>query len=302
MNPIKAIIARKSCRTFNGLHLDPAVLGKINALCRELSTSPQASEPRIFNRIPRPEIKLLSDFSASGLVGTYGVIKGARSFLAMAGGDTPRRQLLAGYLFEQIVLTCTAEGLDTCWLGGTFGQSGFQAEFDKPGTSQRNSPATPCPVTIVSPLGHRTPHTRFAERIMRKIVSADTRKPFPDLFTGIDAPRPDLMQRLADDTCNGTTLQEAISTEEKVAVMLECVRLAPSSTNSQPWRANVCRNLKGKITGIAMSCAATGKFATYDMGIAYRHLLDSARMLGINGVLEENSDTDPTQLFFSLLS
>lgn len=305
MNIIHAIITRKSCRTFNGLHLDPAILDRVDTLCHKLSSEPQASEPHIFNAIRRPEIKLLRDFSASGMLGTYGVIKGARSFLSMAAGATPAEQVLAGYLFEKLVLECTMAGLDTCWLGGTFGKSGFQAEFNNThgaatscGTTAPAAGESAATVTIVSPLGHRTPNTRFAERIMRRIISADSRKPFAEMFQGISAPLANIMQRLADTPAESAPT--SVSLEERVSVALECVRLAPSSTNSQPWRANVCRNLKGRITGIDMSCAGTGKFACYDMGIAYCHLLESAQALGINGVMERNNTNSSTDMFFAL--
>lgn len=299
MNIIQAIITRKSCRTFNGLRPDPSLLDKVDALCRMATSAPEAPEPEWFSGIRRPSIKLLRDFSASGMLGTYGVIKGARAFLAMAAGDTPAEQFLAGYLFEKIVLECTMAGLDTCWLGGTFGKSGFQAEFHKNiagTTADTQPPATEAQptVTIVSPLGHRTQNTRFAERIMRRIVAADSRKPFGDLFNGIAAPAPGALQRIADTGLPAGTL------EERVAAALECVRLAPSSTNSQPWRASVCRNLKGRITGIALTCAGNGRFACYDMGIACCHLLESAGTLGLEGFLERNASTVPSQLFFSL--
>lgn len=307
MNILQAISTRKSSRTFNGLHLDNAILNRIDTLCRKLSISPDSSEPGIFNNIPRPSIKLLSDCHAGGMLGTYGVIKGARSFLAMAAGSSTAEQLLAGYLFEKIVLECTRNGLDTCWVGGTFGKTVFQAEFDNATDKSESDIATEQPgkkqtVTIISPLGHRTPDTRFAERIMRRIVSSDSRKPFHDLFEGITPPSFHLMRQISETQCAGSQSVDNISLEHRLAVALECVRMAPSARNSQPWRANVCRNLKGRPTGIAFKKALTGKFSYYDMGIAYCHLVESASYLGIKGTLEQNSYTDPSELFFSLLS
>lgn len=308
MNIVKTIATRKSCRTYNGLHLEASVLEKIDVLCQQQANGPDDHEPRIFNTIPRPIIRLLRDFSASGMLGTYGVIKGARSFMAMAAGKKPAEQLIAGYIFEKLILQCTAMGIDTCWLGGTFGKTGFQTEFYKtqedvkPSAHDRDQTSEQPSITIVSPLGHRTPHTRFAERIMRKMVSADTRKPFPELFHGITPPSDTIIQRYAAMHEPPAIPINPAQLEERVATILECVRQAPSSTNSQPWRANVCRNLKGRITGIAMTSLGTGKLAYYDMGIAYCHLIESSRFLGINGILEENSSTDPSQLFFSLMA
>ena len=284
MNIIQAITTRRSCRTYNGLHLEPAVLDRIESICKQLSTGTTASEPELFRHTPRPAIKLLRDFSANGMFGTYGVIKGARSFVAMASGSSDNEQVLAGYLFEKLILECTAMKLGTCWLGGTFGKSGFQAEFNRQPSG--NATESDAMLTIVSPVGHPTPRTRFAERIMRRIVASDSRKPFADLFEGIAAPSAELMQRLANGNADAAT-----SLEEKIAAVLECVRLAPSSTNSQPWRATVCRNVKGKITGIELNCAGTSKLNTYDMGIALCHMLESARALGINCTLKTNGAT-----------
>ncbi len=273
MSIIEAILARRSSRTFNGLHLDSATISHIGNLCRRAGESPVEGEPGCFSNIDRPDIMLLPDFKADGLLGTYGVIKGACSFMIMAVTPDRAQQLLAGYLFERILLHCTAEGIGTCWLGGTFGKSGFQAEYDRLADTTGSCKQ----VAIVSPLGHRTPKTRFAERMMRRLIAADTRKPFEQIFEGIAAPPAETITQVAI----GEKKISALTAEQKLAIALECVRRAPSSSNSQPWRAMVNRNLKGRITGVSFTCVSTGKFSPYDMGAAYCHFTESCRYLGV---------------------
>ena len=280
MNIIESILERRSSRTFNGLHLDASTLKRIGELCRQFSAYPAEGEPDCFHNIERPDIMLLPDFKADGLLGTYGVIKGACSFMVMAVASDPAQQLLAGYIFERLLLSCTAEGIGTCWLGGTFGKTNFQTEYNRMsgGNASRQ-------VAIVSPLGHRTPKTRFAERMMRRLVSADTRKPFDRLFEGI-APPSDEMTRIA---VQGKAAASDFTTENKLAIALECVRCAPSSSNSQPWRAVVNRNLKGRATSVSFTCASTGRFTPYDMGIAYCHFAESCHYLHLPVSLKTTS-------------
>lgn len=293
MNVIKAILQRRSSRTFNGLHLDSSTLTQIDDMCRQSTGLPVTCEPELFHSTRRPDIMLLHDFKASGMLGTYGVIKGACSFIVMCAGDSCEERMLGGFLMERILLKCTAMGIGTCWLGGTFGKNGFQSEIDRLSAISGKQSR---PVTIVSPLGHCTPKTRFAERVMRHIVSADSRKPFSDLFNGIAEPD----EHLLSDIAEGSVAVASLTIEDKLALALECVRRAPSSTNSQPWRATVRRNLKGRPVGISFSCAANGKLTPYDMGIAYCHFIESSRALCMDGALQANSKGNPYELFFSL--
>jgi len=211
----------------------------------------------------------------------------------MGTGDTPSERMLAGYSFEKIVLECTMMGIDTCWLGGTFAKNGFQKAFNE-AIGQTEAPA----VSIISPIGHRTDKSRFAERVMRRLVSADTRKPFNELFCGIEAPTERLMRTIRQ--APEVTTMSDLNQEEAVGVALECMRLAPSSTNSQPWRAQVSRNLKGRITGISFTCTSSGRLTPCDMGIGYRHFHEAAKFCGLNGEFINDSKSSPIEMFYHL--
>lgn len=60
--------------------------------------------------------KLFKGFKAS-----YGLISGVKSFIALVGKvNSEELKVRAGYYGELAVLECTALGLGTCWIGGTY--------------------------------------------------------------------------------------------------------------------------------------------------------------------------------------
>lgn len=72
---------------------------------------------------------------------------------------------------------------------------------------------------IITPLGMRPTHKHFKEKAMRKLIKADQRKEWPQLFFSNDFQSP-LTAAAAGD----------------LAFALEMVRLGPSASNKQPWR------------------------------------------------------------------
>ena len=58
-------------------------------------------------------------------LGTYGIIKGAGTFLGVSIPDTEPAALAAGYQFECLVLCATDMGLGTVWLAATFDRPRF---------------------------------------------------------------------------------------------------------------------------------------------------------------------------------
>lgn len=248
MNIFETISQRRSCRTFNGLRLDHQTTARINELTGHAMP--------LFKDVAMPAVKLVNSDNAPRQLGTYGFISGARQFLVMAYGETLREQVQAGFVFESMILSMTAEGLATCWLGGTFRRGPFaQAMGDV--ADGRN-------VGIVSPVGHPTPKSRLAERLMRRMVKADGRKPFASLFKGV-----------AEDTTLGK--------------ILGAVRLAPSSSNSQPWRCDVSHDERGKYI-VTFSCATNNRFSAIDMGIAYCHFILASQNVGLEWNIDPQSE------------
>lgn len=245
MNITDAIAQRHSWRTYNGLALDSdtharltEAIGRATDFSRTLFESIKDAQGRPVT-VTLPEIRLVSDDSLNGATGTYGFIKGARQFLILACGTTYADRIAGAAAFERLILDATAMGLDTCWLGGTFSRKRFDAVARIPERMK---------IVAVSPVGHRTPSTRFAERMARAMVGATRRKPFDRLFTGIDS---------------------GASGSRELTGILEGVRLAPSSGNCQPWRAGVTdRNRR-----VELYNATSNGFTCLDMGIALCHFI-----------------------------
>lgn len=253
MNITDAIAQRHSWRTYNGLALDSdtharltEAIGRATDFSRTLFESITDVEGRPLT-VTAPEIRLVSDDSLNGATGTYGFIKGARQFLILACGTTYADRIAGAAAFERLILDATAMGLDTCWLGGTFSRKRFDAVARIPEDMK---------IVAVSPVGHRTPSTRFAERMARAMVGAARRKPFDRLFTGIDTGAPD---------------------SRELTGILEAVRLAPSSGNCQPWRADVSASNRR----VELYNATSNGFTCLDMGIALCHFITASDAAGI---------------------
>ena len=143
-------------------------------------------------------------------LGTYGVIRGARSFIGLAVQDTPGAMEALGYAFEKVVLGATARGLGTCWLAGTFKRRQFEGAMEL---------AEDDLFPIVCPIGYPSGKGSLVNSVFRKVGGSDHRKPWDELFFdgefGVPLP------------------QEAAG---PYAFPLEMLRLAPSAANRQPWR------------------------------------------------------------------
>lgn len=173
--------------------------------------------------------------------GTYGVIHGARDYFVVATDGTPEAKLSAGFAFERIVLEATAMGLGTCWLAATFRGTPFaRAAALEEGME----------VTAVSPLGVASGRRHLLERLTRTLVRESSRKPFDALFQGAT---------------------------ERFGRALEAVRRAPSSVNSQPWRA-VVRD--GRVD---FYYAGRSNCVMLDMGIALCHFALVCAQDGVAG-------------------
>lgn len=143
-------------------------------------------------------------------LGTYGVIKGADTFL---GATVPAGQFsleAVGYDFERLMLYATHLGIGTCWLAATINRSAFAAAI-----GVKDNELFPA----VSPIGYAAERKSMTESLFRKTLKSDQRKDRNELFF------------LGDFS---TPLREKDA--EGYAFPLEMLRLAPSARNQQPWR------------------------------------------------------------------
>lgn len=143
-------------------------------------------------------------------LGTYGVIKGAGSFLGVVVPQALLGLEAAGYAMEELVIYATHLGLGTCWLAATLNREAFTQEMHV-----RDDEWMPA----ISPIGYPAEKRSLQERMMRGTMKSSQRKPWKELFF-----LPDFH----------TPLTEADAGD--YAEALELLRLAPSATNAQPWR------------------------------------------------------------------
>ncbi|MCM1519222.1 MAG: nitroreductase family protein [Lachnoclostridium sp.] len=174
--------------------------------------------------------------------GTYGVIRGAVDFFLVGFGDDERSALSAGYAFETIVLKAWQMGLGTCWIAGTFKRSDFGGMDD---------------LKVVSPVGVAD-DMAFRERMMRLVMGSKNRKPFGTIFFNGDFNTP-------------------AEASGRFGRSLEMMRLAPSSTNSQPWRALVDGDR------VHFYYLPKSRYALIDCGIGLCHFHLTEKHLGREG-------------------
>lgn len=180
-------------------------------------------------------------------LGTYGVIKGAERYIGTTIGKEPMSLEALGYELETLILYLADLNLGTCWLGGTFNREGFAKAMDV-GEDEM--------FPIITPYGYAAKKKHIKEIGMRKMIKADQRKGWDQLFYKNDFQSP-LGKSEAGD----------------LEFPLEMVRLGPSASNKQPWRIllidNACHFYEYKEPGY--SDRFPYDIQRIDMGIAAAH-------------------------------
>lgn len=238
MDIIEAIKERRSVRTFNGTALPLNIRAQ---LVNAIGTADDPFGGQVTIR--------LKEFGIKGECrpGTYGIIRGAVDFFLLGMADDPQSALSAGFRFEQIVLRAWQFGLGTCWIGATFKDSDFDRGETWPDGEQ---------LKIICPVGTaRNPG--IVEKITRLAAGSNGRKPFDELFRNAN---------LSD-----------ISHDDRFRKALEMMRLAPSSANSQPWRAIVDGSR------IHFFCRQKNSWSMLDCGIGLCHFCLTEKYYGHDG-------------------
>lgn len=252
--PISDLVKdRISVRTYDeNKKLPDDIINKLNEYIENLKGP---FNPKVRFKI----IKTKENLSGKGL-GTYGVIKGADTYIGVVVEKGHRALENLGYEMEELILYATSLGLGTCWMGGTFNKSGFGKVMEV----KENEI-----FTIISPIGYKSEEIRLVDKIFRK-GKDDRRKEWDDLFFLKDFYTP--LDRDADIG----DVKEAF----------ENLRLAPSALNKQPWRVVLDgkkvhffksgkQSLVEKDTHIDLS--------EVDMGNALAHFDLTCKEKGING-------------------
>jgi len=254
------ILRRFSCRTYVDEPLPEAERRTIEEAAASLSTGPLGTRVR-FRLVTAAE----NDRDSLKGLGTYGFIRGARSFIVGAVSPGAKDMEDYGCALESLVLLATDLGLGTCWLGGTFHRSSFARKIEA--APEEKVPA-------VTPVGRMADPSRARDTFIRRQIRADSRFPWERLFF---------------DGRFGTPLAREEAGD--FATALEMVRRGPSASNRQPWR--VIRHggawhfflvrSPGYRTALAARLLALPDLQRVDMGIAMCHFALACRERGLPG-------------------
>lgn len=258
VSPIIEIIKkRKSVRTYTGEDLKEETLIKIGEIIKTFKRGHFGNEIRFalldFKGMKKSDIKP---------PGTYGVIRGAKLFIAGTVNDAPGAMEDFGYCMERVILALTEMGLGTCWMAGTFQKSAFARELNLAGNEL---------FPAITPVGYSKDKMSFVDRSLRVLAGSDNRKKWEELFYLNDINTP-LQKGDVGDYFD----------------IIEAVRLGPSASNRQPWRIikendqnvfhfylNRTKGYPGKIGKV--------KVQNIDMGIALCHFELAAADKGKKG-------------------
>jgi hypothetical protein len=256
---MEVIRARTSERSYDGRPLEPDDRDKLTRFIEKPTPGPFGNFVRLAlveaSEADRAELRAL---------GTYGMVKGARSFLAGAVEAGPGDMEDYGFAFERAVLYATSLGVGTCWLGASFNRSGFAGAIDL-GESEI--------LPAVSPVGYPARSRTVVDATTRFFARSRKRKRWAELFFDGDADTP-----LSPEAAG------------PYAEVLEMVRLGPSASNRQPWR--LVRGPGGEFHfflkrtpgyNSKLINVPGGDLQRLDMGIAMLHFKAAARTLDLPG-------------------
>ena len=265
---LPAIRSRTSIRSFDATPLSTADRDALLRAFEDCLPGPFGGRPRFALTEP-------AAVGTDGRIGTYGVIRGARAYIAGAVKREPFAFVDFGYCLEGVILAATTRGLGTCWLGGFFDRGAAARVLDLgPGEV----------VPAASPVGRPAEGKRTVmERVIRGSAGSRRRKPFGTLFFDGDFGRP-----LEPETAGSW------------AEVLECVRIGPSASNKQPWRILQGGSAEAPVFHLFLdedrlySRAIPGVLLQdLDAGIAMRHFEAAARALGLPGGWSRGDDSIP---------
>ncbi len=204
--PVAELIKKRvSCRSFDGRGLESGILEVLGKFPAGLEL-PFHSRLR-FGIVDSEKVKAENIFST----GSYGMIKGVRFYLsALVQKNAPRPWEDIGFALESTVLYATALDLGSCWIGGIFDRKHFGRALGM-GADE----LLPAVVAVGRPDVKRS----LRDRLVRWSAKGNLRKDPTGLFFAGDWQTPLLYGELP-----------------QWAPVLECVRLAPSASNKQPWR------------------------------------------------------------------
>ncbi len=236
-----AIQIRHSCRTFTAQPLSEDVCKSLEQFLDYVNNGIEGVRA-IF-------VKDGGDKVIQSIIGSYGLIKGVRSYIAFIADQQDAKYLeKIGYLGEMCVLEATSRGLKTCWISGTFKPRIVEKQI-RIGPNEK--------VIAITPLGYSRGKKSIVEMIMKKATGSQQRKSVEELCP------------------EGYKQDYPKWIKESIAL----TRLAPSAVNKQPWRFIIGENnIK-----IRINDTKNAERKRLDCGIAMLHIEIGALSNGIEG-------------------
>ncbi|MEW5920122.1 MAG: nitroreductase family protein [Bacillota bacterium] len=239
----RALKVRHSRRLYTDKPIAAHLLDKMEEVCTRFQP---------FAGVRGVLIRRMTEDIFRGLVGAYGKVRGASTYLAFLGERNMENvEARVGYLGEALILEATALGLSTCWISGFFDP--WVAALDvKPQEKEK--------IYAVSPLGYAAAEYSREEKIMSSLIRSRRRKN---------------LHQIARNIKRGNW-------PEWVLAGLEAARIAPSAVNRQPWCFFMENN--GVIVVSMRKPGGANHFSKrLDCGIAMLHFELGARALGVGG-------------------
>ncbi len=254
MTDIEAIKIRKSVRKYEKRELSPEIIKEIIHLIQNPCKGPFGNEPR-FIFIEKPVAKAKEKVR----LGTYGFISNASYFIGGCVEKFEFSEVDYGYCLEKIIIRLTSMGIGTCWIGGTFNRKDYAKLLDlKPNET----------IPAITPVGYKAADKTLREKLGLTFTDGSKRYNFETLFF--------------EESLNNPLIFDP---DDPYHQALECVRLAPSAVNKQPWRVIKVGSKyhfylkREKITGAPKST----DLQKIDMGIALSHFKMALNELNIRG-------------------
>ena len=220
----EAIRLRTSRRSYTSKPIEAAAADRLNQCIARINES---TVGRIRFRLITGEPKAFSS-----ILKTYGLFSGVHSYIVASGlKDDVMAQQLIGYYGEQLVLTATAMGLGSCWVGATCDKSPAMGELDPNGQIY-------CLIT----LGYAREKASLGEKLVHAAISQKR----PEKEALIDNPEQTRLPRWFMDGINA-------------------VRLAPSARNRLPVHFSLKRGI------VSAWADKNGGYENIDLGIAKLH-------------------------------
>ncbi|MTI67421.1 MAG: nitroreductase [Firmicutes bacterium] len=221
---------RHSRRNYINKQIDSKVLEKLNKFIKKVNSFNSGVRIKIVNES--------CDGVFKGIIGSYGKIKGAKSYACIIGNTNENYiDEKIGYYGEALILKATSLDLGTCWVSGTFKKEAVN-EFIKLEPSEK--------IYAITPIGYVKEDYSLTEKLMNKMISSHKRK---DL--------------------NKICIEGFNSTWPKwIKDGIKCSQLAPSAINRQPWLFSV----DGSVVTVQTNNIKVNKYSKrLDCGISMLH-------------------------------